>query len=295
MVDCSECSSCVSPGGYALRFGVHMPLKGGFAVNLKRIAGIGCQTIQMFPGNPTGWRMGKLEQAEIDDRVKMLDQYNIKPLVIHCAYLINLATSNQEFLSKSKRLLNETMERADLHQAPYVVLHTGNHGGQGVKEGIAQVIDAISEAFPKWPKSVKLLLENTAGSGTAIGSNFKELAAILDTLPRDKFGVCIDTAHAWAAGYDISNPKKVDAVLAELDQFVGLDSVKAIHVNDTMVECGARVDRHAHIGEGKITSVGFEALLNRNWPEDLPVILETPENGTEWDRINLDILRVLTG
>jgi len=276
-----------------MRFGVHMPLKGGFEANIKRVKAIGCRTIQIFPGNPTGWKMGKLDGAEIASRSQLVEKADLQPLVVHCAYLINLATNNEEFLAKSKQLLNETMERAALYRAPFVVLHTGNHGGEGKEKGLAQIIESIGEGLPNWPASVQLLLENTAGSGTALGADYFELGEILRAFPAGKLGVCIDTAHSWAAGYDFGSAEGVKRSLEELDQAVGLEHLKVIHVNDTKVKLGSRVDRHAHLGEGNIALEGFGALINFGWPEDLPFILETPENGTEWDQINLDKLTSL--
>ncbi len=277
-----------------MRFGLHMPLKGGFEANIKRVKEIGCQTIQIFPGNPTGWKMGKLDETEIERRSQLIKSEDLQPLVVHCAYLINLATNNKEFLIKSKQLLNESMERAALHDAPYVVLHTGNHGGEGRDKGLAQIIASIEEGLPGWPDTVQLLLENTAGSGTALGADYTELGEILKAFPAGEIGVCIDTAHSWAAGYDFGSSEGLKKSLAELDQAVGLEQLKVIHVNDTKVKLGARVDRHAHLGEGNIGLEGFAALVNYGWPEDFPFILETPENGTEWDKVNLGKLTSLS-
>ncbi len=276
-----------------MRFGVHMPQKGGFEKNVKRAAEIGCRTIQIFPGNPTGWKMGKLDQSAIEKRADLLDRADIAPLVVHSAYLINLASSNQEFLVKSKQLLDETMERAGFYRAPYVILHTGNHGGRGVEKGIAQIIGSIGEGLSKWPDSVMLLLENTAGSGTALGANFEELSEILKSFPKGKLGTCFDTAHGWAAGYDIGSAAAAGKVLDEFDRVVGLENLHVVHVNDTKVKCGSRVDRHAHIGEGSISLEGFGVILNYGWPNNFPFILETPENGTDWDRTNLLTLKGL--
>lgn len=270
-----------------------MPQTGGFKKNVERVAQIGCGAIQIFPGNPTGWKMGKLDQDELVARADLLDQHDLKPLVVHAAYLINLATNNEEFLAKSKQLLNETMERAAFYRAPFVVLHTGNHGGVGVEKGLAQIIESIEKALPGWPEKVKLLLENTAGSGTALGSNFEQLAEILGAFPKGKIGVCIDTAHSWAAGYDMGSAAGVKETLNMLDKYVGLEQLHTLHINDTKVERGSRVDRHAHIGEGKIGLEGFATLLNYGWPEELPIILETPDMGTERDKENLDRLRDL--
>jgi len=276
-----------------LRFGVHMPQKGGFEKNVKRVSEIGFQTIQIFPGNPTGWKMGKLDAAAIEKRADFLDQLDIAPLIVHSAYLINLASSNKDFLVKSKKLLDETMERAGFYCAPYVILHTGNHGGQGKEKGMTQIIDSIGEGLAKWPDSVKLLLENTAGSGTALGANFEELSGIIKSFPKGKLGTCFDTAHGWAAGYNIGSTKSADKVLAEFDRLIGLENLQVIHINDTRVKCGSRTDRHAHIGEGSISPEGFSAIINYGWPKDFPLILETPENGTDWDRVNLETLNSL--
>jgi deoxyribonuclease IV len=276
-----------------MRFGVHMPLKGGFESNVKRVKEIGCRTIQIFPGNPTGWKMGKLDPVEIGERARLVEAEDLQPLVVHCAYLINLATNNEDFLVKSKQLLNQSMERAALYRAPYVVLHTGNHGGVGRERGLAQIIDSIGEALPAWPDSVQLLLENTAGSGTALGADFGELGEILKALPKKKLGVCIDTAHSWAAGYDFGSADGVKQNLEVLEKSIRLENLKVIHVNDTKVTLGSRVDRHAHLGEGNIGLEGFGALVKFGWPADFPFILETPENGTEWDKINLDKLQSL--
>ena len=278
-----------------MKFGVHMPQKGGFKPNLERVAGLGCQTIQIFPGNPTGWKMGKLDSKELNKRVALIKSHNLEPLVVHSAYLINLATSSADFLAKSRLLLKETMERAHDYGAPFVILHTGNHGGQGTKEGLAQIVSVIEEDFNTWPAKVQLLLENTAGSGTALGASFEELAQILSHFPKEALGVCLDTAHGWAAGYDFSSPGGVEKTLQDFDDQMGLDNLKVIHANDSKVECGSKKDRHAHIGAGRIGKAGFSALLKFGWPHDLPVILETPENGTDWDRINLEMLHELSG
>ncbi len=276
-----------------MRLGIHMSQKGGFEKNVKWVAEIGCKTVQIFPGNPTAWKMGEAVPGEVEKRKKMLKEHCLKPLVIHSAYLINLASSNSTVLNKSKILLNNTMERAALYGSPYVVIHAGNHGGQGTKDGLKQVIDTIGELMPAWPDSVMLLLENTAGSGTALGSSLEELATVVGSFHAGSLGICLDTAHCWAAGYDISSETKVRSVLSQLDSLVGLSNLKLIHINDTHVGCGAKVDRHAHIGEGSITLEGFKAILNYGWPRDFPFILETPENGTDRDRENLDKLSLL--
>ncbi len=276
-----------------MRLGVHMPLKGGFAANLKRVKENGGETIQIFSGNPTAWKMAPPNRKEIGKRVVLAREQSIFPLVIHSAYLINLASSTPEFLEKSSSLLNETMERASLYEAPYVVLHVGNHGGAGVERGLEQVVEIISRSLPRWPGGVKLLLENTAGGGTALGSTFEELARVLRNFTPDDVGVCLDTAHGWAAGYDFGSAEGVQELLEQFEGLIGLEYLFALHLNDAKVARGSRVDRHEHIGRGQIGLEGFRELLRQPWPAEMPAILETPEMGSEWDRKNLDAIRAL--
>jgi deoxyribonuclease IV len=276
-----------------VRTGIHMPLKGGFQQNITRVKNLGCETVQLFPGNPTGWRMGAADPEELQNRSAFLEEQQIHPLVIHSAYLINLASISPDFQEKSKLLLKGTMERAALYRSPYVVLHTGNHGGRGVEPGIEQIIETISTELPGWPSSVKLLLENTAGSGTALGSRFEELSRILKAFPPDTLGICFDTAHGWAAGYDCGSKDGVEEMLEQFEKCIGLEYLQAVHINDSKAALGSRVDRHEHIGHGQIKLEGFKTFLNQKWPAHFPFILETPEIGTDWDRVNLETLRSL--
>lgn len=278
-----------------MRLGIHMPLKGGFAPNLMRVKKFGCETIQLFAGNPTAWKMAPANLPEIEKRVALVREQSIFPVVIHCAYLVNLATLSPEYHEKSVRLLGETMQRAYLHQAPFVVLHTGNHGGAGVEQGLERIIETIAAALPGWPSGVKLLLENTAGSGTALGSTFEELARLLKAFPSGTLGVCLDTAHGWAAGYDFGSATGVKELLEQFERLIGLENLCLLHLNDAKVERGSRVDRHEHIGRGQIGLDGFRELLRQPWPDGMPAILETPEIGSDRDRQNLEILRSLSG
>ena len=276
-----------------MRLGIHIPLKGGFASNLMRVKEQGCQTIQLFAGNPTAWRMAPPNRKEIEKRAGLAQEQSIYPVVIHSAYLINLATRSEEFLEKSIHLLNETMQRAALYRAPYVVLHVGNHGGAGVERGLDQVVEAIDGSLAQWPRGVKLLLENTAGSGTALGSSFEELARVIGSFPPRTIGICLDTAHGWAAGYDFSTADGVKELLDRFERLIGLDNLCVIHLNDAKVARGSRVDRHEHIGHGQIGLDGFRELLRQPWPDGMPAILETPEIGSDWDRKNLETLQSL--
>ncbi|NLA04317.1 MAG: deoxyribonuclease IV [Firmicutes bacterium] len=276
-----------------MRLGVHLPLKGGFAANLKRVKNYGCETIQIFAGNPTAWKMAAPNHEEINKRVSLARELSVYPVVIHSAYLINLASRSPDFHEKSISLLDETMMRASLYGAPYVVLHVGNHGGAGIEPGLEQVVATISRSLPGWPDGVKLLLENTAGGGTALGSSLEELAHVLNSFPKGTLGVCLDTAHGWAAGYDFGSAEGVKEFLEQFERCMGLENLCVLHMNDAKVARGSRVDRHEHIGLGQIGVDGFRELLRQSWAPEMPAILETPEMGSDWDRRNLEALRSL--
>ncbi len=274
-----------------MRLGLHMGLKKSFSHNVERIKSIGAETIQIFPGNPTSWKPPSTSLDEINKRKLLLERMDIFPLVIHTAYLINPASSNEEFYNKSVKLLRETLQHAELYGAPFVVVHTGSHGGEGTATGIKKIVTAIENELESWPGGVKLLLENTTGGGNYLGGSMSEIGTILRYFSDAPLGFCLDTAHAWAAGYDLSGQDGVNMMLEEIDREIGLARINVIHANDTNEEKGSRRDRHMHIGEGKIGFKGFKALFKHHWPQNLPVILETPEMGTEKERENLDALR----
>ena len=211
-----------------------MSQKGGFARNVKRAAEIGCQTLQFFVGNPTGWKPLVLDEEEAEKRRLVLKEHDIFPYVIHSAYLINLAAKKEEFLHKSRLLLQQTMENASLIGAPYVVVHVGSHGGRGFKKGLELFISTLEEEMPNWPPGVELLLENTAGAGTSLGGSFISIGNILKALGEDApLGLCLDTAHAFAVGYDFSTTEGLKKAMGELFEHVGMEKIKVIHVNDS--------------------------------------------------------------
>lgn len=274
-----------------MRFGIHMPLKKGFAYNARRLKEIGGETIQIFPGNPSSWKPPATSPEELKERADLLDELEIYPLVIHTAYLINMATPKEDVFEKSVKLMGETLRQASYYRAPYVVVHTGSHGGDGLQKGMARIKEALEQLEPAWPEGVKLLLENTAGEGNNLGGKLGEIGSILQENSHLPLGFCLDTAHAWGAGYDFSSDEGVSQIMAEIENEVGFDNLQVIHANDTFVEKGSRKDRHEHIGEGQIGLEGFKRLFKYPWPEDFPVILETPEIGTEKDQENLETLR----
>ncbi len=279
-----------------MRFGIHMPLKGGFPRNVKRAAEIGCQSLQIFVGNPTAWSLPRVDREELERRRLVLDKYGIEPLIVHAAYLVNLAAAKKDFYEKSCRLLRDTMERAYLLGSPYVVMHVGSHGGRGFKEGLDLFISTLQGEIENWPPHVELLLENTSGAGTSLGGSFISIGHILGALGDDApVGVCLDTAHAWAAGYDLSFPEGLQRSMEELKEHVGLENIKVLHINDINTPRGSHRDRHSHLGEGLIGAAGLKAFLGCPWPEEMPAVLETPEMGTHWDAVNLSRLRLYAG
>ncbi len=268
-----------------------MPLKNGFAWQLNRVKEYGAQSIQLFAGNPRSWASPAVRPAEIEERRALMAGHSIRPLVFHTAYMVNLAASKKDFYQKSVRLVKDCLQYAALHQAPYVVLHTGNHGGEGVEAGLNRIIKAVSEELYPWPAGTLLLFENTAGGGNHLGGKFRELGYLLDALREYPVGVCFDTAHAWAAGYDLSGGEEVRDVLAEFDREAGLAKVKVVHANDISASLGSGLDRHQHIGKGRIGLNGFGAFLSADWEENMPVILETPDIGSPQDKENLDAIK----
>ena len=279
-----------------MRFGIHMPQRGGFVKNVQRAAAIGCQTLQVFIGSPTSWSAPRLEPAEIDRRRQVLYECAIDPLIIHTAYLVNLAAKKEEFHVKSCRLLQQTLCNAHLLGAPYVVLHVGSHGGRGYGEGVDLFTSTLKKLMDEWPPGVELLLENTAGGGTSLGGSFISIGRMLQSLGKGApLGVCLDTAHAWAFGYDLSSPEGLQETLEEIGEHLGLEKIKAVHFNDSSAPRGSYRDRHSHLGEGFIGPEGLKGFLSYPWPEELPVILETPEMGTGKDAINLGRLRSYAG
>ncbi len=233
-----------------------------------------------------------MDLDELYERREILAEFGIYPLVVHTAYLINLAASREEFYHNSRRLLRETGERAYHLGASYVVMHVGSHGGRGFKQGMELFISTLEEEMRDWPREVELLLENTAGGGTSLGGTFISLGNILKAFGKDvPLGMCLDTAHAWAAGYDLASPEGVNRMIRELEEYVGRARVKVLHINDTSSPRGSHRDRHSHLGEGLIGEEGFRLFFDCGWPGTVSAILETPEMGTGWDAVNLERLQ----
>jgi len=262
-----------------MRLGKHVSISGGLDKAVIRAKEINCNTLQIFVKNPRGWKLRELSQEEINKTKDNIKNMDMKPLVVHSSYLINLASPKNELWQKSLDVLIKEYIRASKIGAQYLVLHPGNHTGSGIKDGIKKVQIGLNKLLEKTKANgPMILLENVAGAGTAIGSKFEELYDIINGVNNnDKIGICFDTCHAFAAGYNIKNKKYLDKTLAEFDRKIGLNKLKIIHINDSKNEYSSKKDEHAHIGEGKIGKDGFELIINHNLLKDIPFILETPQ------------------
>jgi len=284
-----------------MRLGRHMPLHAN-AVKATEIArNIGCNAIQIFASNPTGWRPPAGDGASSVVFAQAARLNELYPVVIHAPYLINLASPDDSIWEKSVALLQWTLQRGALLGANYVVFHTGSHRGSGVEAGIARIAEAIIRILPETPPEVMLLLENDVGAGNSLGYSFEQLGAVIDLLPeyRERLGVCIDTAHLWGAGYDISNASTTREMLEQFDRIMGLDRLKVIHLNDTEMALGSHRDVHARLGEGIIGEEGLRVLLCEPRLAHTAVILETPiktdeQEKEDWEHDKQQLARART-
>ncbi|MBM7623469.1 deoxyribonuclease IV [Sporohalobacter salinus] len=276
-----------------MELGAHLSISGGVDKALDRAEELEINTLQIFVKNPRGWT-GKELTTKIANLFKEKSKaMNLASSVVHANYLSNLATPKNELYKKSKESLKEDIRRADCLGVNYVVFHPGNHTGSGIEAGIERVNKALKEIIKDLNPKAKLLLENVSGAGTEVGFNFEDLLAMTAGIPLDRVGVCLDTCHAFAAGYDLRSKDGFDRLLTEIDDTFGLDHLKVIHVNDSKRELGTNKDRHYHIGQGKIGSEGFARLVNHPQLKEKVFIIETPidENGD--DKLNLKTLRDL--
>ncbi|MFO7819221.1 MAG: deoxyribonuclease IV [Halanaerobacter sp.] len=280
--------------GGIIKFGVHTSIAGGIDKAVVRAGKLGCDTVQIFSSNPRGWKTRDLSAEEIHKFNDRLVEYKIDPVIIHAPYLINLASPKEELYQKSISALKEQVQRANRIGAQYFVLHPGSHTGGGLKKGQQRITAALNEVLSTTELKFQLLLENVAGAGTAIGTTIEELAEIYDSLiDKSQIGLCFDTCHAFAGGYDLKSEKKLEELLTLIDNVFGLDNLGVIHANDCKGDLGSNKDRHHHIGEGKIGTLGFERLVNHPQLKDKAFILETPIDEEGNDEKNLAAIRSL--
>ena len=277
-----------------MRFGFHIPRGGGFSRVVERALVRGCETIQLFSRNPRGWKCSPLDLDDVESFKVNVRGAGISPLFIHLPYLPNLATPEPSLRARSVQAVCEDLQRAELLGAQFLIVHVGSRKAISEEEAVENVAEAVNRALAVVENPVRLLLENTAGMGSEIGSQFGEIGAILRGIRCSaRVGVCFDTAHAYEAGYDISTAQGLEITLEEVDRFFGLTRVCAMHLNDSKTALGSRVDRHWHIGDGFIGREGFRRIINHPRLRDLPAIMETPRGETEDDLKNMRAVRSL--
>ena len=277
-----------------MRFGFHISISGGFSKVVEKAEIRGCETIQFFSRNPRGWKYDSLDHDEAETFRISIQSSNLSPLFLHLPYLPNVASKESKFYSRSIDSIVTDLERAEQLGAPYLIIHIGHQMESSEDEAIEAVAWAINQAFDRVRNSVVLLLENTAGQGTEIGYEFGQIKKIIEGVEeRDRIGICLDTAHSFEAGYDLSNKDGIERTLESFDQTIGLKRLHLLHLNDSKTPLGSRKDRHWHIGEGYIGLEGFRYLINHSLLKHLPGIMETPRKDTVEDLKNMEVIRSL--
>jgi len=275
--------------------GPHAALGGGLVKAADRARQIGATAIQVFGDNPTAWRRRAEPPVESAAFRQRLREHGIGPVAIHAAYLVNLAGPEADFFERSVALLTTDMRAAWAFDGRFVNVHTGSHRDTSLEAGVERVADGIRRVLGEvedGPDGPQLVLENAAGGGWAVGVTIQELALLAEAIetrgiPRHRVGFCLDTAHLWGAGYAISDPDAVDALLDEFEAWIGLERLSMIHLNDSRSPLGSRQDRHEHIGAGQIGAAGLGRLLREPRLARVPFYLETPGMDLGYDAINL--------
>ncbi len=275
--------------------GAHMSIAGGIYRAFERGSLADCRTLQVFLKNSNRWEAKPLTEQDRSLFREAQNESGISPVLAHDSYLINLASPDPRLYQKSLDAFTEEMRRALYLGIPYLVMHPGSHVGSGVRVGILRVARALNQAMDNVGPAVTILIENTSGQGSCLGHRFEHLADILELIDdRERVGICLDTCHLFAAGYDIRTEKEYKSTLREFDRIIGIKTIKAFHVNDSKKDLGSRVDRHCHIGQGFIGLEAFRCLVNDRRFKRIPKILETPKGpDLQEDRMNLATLKAL--
>ena len=274
--------------------GAHVSITGGVSKAPGRGRALTCDCMQIFSKNQMQWKTKPLADSDVAQFREEVSRNGIVETVIHDSYLINLASPDKALQKKSREAFLDEMQRAKLLGVRYLVFHPGAHVGSGEQAGIRTIADSMNWARNEFGSSdVTPLLEITAGQGSVLGHSFEQLAKMIDLLEDQKdAGVCFDTCHAYAAGYDVRTPKGYERTFDMFDDVIGLDRLKAMHINDSKGKLGSRLDRHEQIGKGYIGVDGFRNLMNDERFRDVPMVLETPGGEKEYAR-ELELLRSL--
>jgi len=275
------------------KVGAHVSISGGPGKAVERQQDINGDCGQIFAGSPRTWTVSSYDDEDGDTFKADRDEHDQNPYVIHSTYLVNLATPKDDLAKKSKQCLQDELEAASTLGVEYVVFHPGAHTGAGRDQGIENIAQRIDEL--DIPQDVTLLLENTAGKGTTLGKTVGELRTMLEktTTSNERLGVCIDTCHAHAAGYELAEQTGFQDFVQELDEDLGLDHVDILHLNDSKDPKGSEKVNHEHIGEGNIGEEGFANIVNHDRLADIPMVLETPVEDNKGYKENIEAIRAL--
>jgi len=277
------------------RIGMHVRTGRGLDQAAEMIKVLQLQTVQIFTGNPSAWRSAPVDPKATELFKSALAEMNVGPAIAHAMYLINLASPNPNFQKKSREALKAELERAEGYGLQYVVTHVGSHMGDGAQAGIDRVVSQLDQVLSTAAGSATCLLETSAGGGAYVGAKFEDLAEILSRLPQHaaRLGVCLDTAHAYASGYDVAGAAGMTTTLQQLAAVVPAERIRACHCNDTTVTLGGKADRHVNIGQGNVGLEGFKALLDFDPLAHCAFVLETPGEEMLEGLENLNALRAL--
>ena len=275
------------------RLGAHVSISGGYEKAVDRQLELGGTCGQIFVGSPRGWKVNEIDPAEAAPFKAATKEYDVGPWIVHGTYLINFATPKDDLGARSLETVQKELDAASALDIEYYTFHPGAHTGAGEAAGIENIGTRLSSLDV--PDNVTLLLENTAGKGTTLGKRFTDLQEMIDGsgLTGADIGVCLDSCHLFAAGYDFRTTEGMDAMLEELDASIGIENVHYLHLNDSKHPLGSEQDEHQHIGDGEIGDEGFERLINHPEFRDLPMALETPEDDKDyaWNITKLHELR----
>lgn len=258
-----------------------------------RAKAAGCEAVQIFSGNPRGWKIKPFDPEELKRFHLLCHQEDIRPVIIHSPYLINLASPDETIYRKSLAAFRTDLERADQLGADGFVIHVGYHRGEGMEAGIRKMADSLKESIDNLPDlKTRILLENTASVGSSLGHRFEYIAEIMDRSGvGEKLYLCFDTCHAYVSGYDIATARGLEETMEEIDRLIGLERLRVVHFNDTKFGLGSRRDRHEHIGQGKIGLAGMRRIAQYPALQDKVFILETPKDTPEADLRNIELLK----
>jgi len=280
---------------HSLLLGAHMSIAGGFASSLEQGESIGCTAIQLFTKSNRQWAAKAISETEIEHFHETLKKSSIKVVVAHATYLINLASPDNVTAKKSTTAVQNELDRCDLLNIPYLVLHPGSRLDSDERDSLQRIADNLNQAMTKSSSKTMILLETMAGQGSTVGNTFEQLAFIRSQSEfKTKVGICLDTCHVFAAGYDLRTKASYTKMWQDFDDIIGLSHLKTIHLNDSKKEFGSQVDRHADIGKGELGLEAFTLLMNDERLFDVPKILETPKkDGLAEDLVNLNTIKSL--